>query len=418
MKFFLLIIKNVGRNPLRSILTVLGSMVLVLVVTLVWSILYFLHMVTAEKKENLKAVVTDRWVIPSRLPSDYERPLSEGAASPQRPGDVKPTDYMTWQFYVGSLDPQKLTRENFVIAVALDPGKVTTMMEGLDSLTGQEKIDVDRLAAEMKKNRQGLVVGQNVLKSLNKRVGERVKVFGIITFKGLDFEFEILGTLPPGRYDGMSVMNREYLDQLLDSYPRTHNGRKHLMSDRRISLVWLKVPDTPAFTQVARQIESAPQLRTPPVKCETASSSIASWLEAFRDIIWGMRWLLAPGCLASLSLVIANAISISVRERRAELAVLKVLGYRPWQLLALVLGESLVLGAGAGVLSSGLTYAVVNWVLGGFPFPIAFFDRFFIPIDALWWGAAIGAATSLVGSFLPAWSARSVKVADVFAKVA
>jgi putative ABC transport system permease protein len=410
-------VKNVARNPLRSVLTALGSMVLVFVVTIVWSVLSFLNTVTTEKKENLKAIVTDRWVIPSRLPSDYERPLSEGAADPQRPGDAKPLDYMTWQFYVGSLDPAKLTRESFVIAVALDASKVTTMLEGLDSLTGEQEREVERLVAEMKKNRQGLVVGRNVLRNINKRVGERIKVFGIGNFKELDFEFVILGVIPEPRYDNINLMNREFLNETLDAYPRTHNGRKHLMAERRLNLVWLKLADTAAFTQVAKQIDSAPQLRTPTVKCETAASSFASWIEALRDLIWGMQWLLAPGCLVSLSLVMANAISINVRERRAELAVLKVLGYRPWQVLVLVLGESLLLGAGAGVISGGLTYAIVNWLLGGIPL-LGFFGICLVPADALWWGAAVGAATSLAGSLLPAWSARSVKVADVFAKVA
>ena len=60
MKFFLLIVKNVGRNMLRATLTALGTMVLVLVVTLVWSILALLDLVTAEKNENLKAMVTER----------------------------------------------------------------------------------------------------------------------------------------------------------------------------------------------------------------------------------------------------------------------------------------------------------------------------------------------------------------------
>jgi putative ABC transport system permease protein len=410
-------VKNVARNPLRSVLTALGSMVLVFVVTIVWSVLSFLNTVTTEKKENLKAIVTDRWVIPSRLPSDYERPLSEGAADPQRPGDAKPLDYMTWQFYVGSLDPAKLTRESFVIAVALDASKVTTMLEGLDSLTGEQEREVERLVAEMKKNRQGLVVGRNVLRNINKRVGEWIKVFGIGNFKELDFEFVILGVIPEPRYDNINLMNREFLNETLDAYPRTHNGRKHLMAERRLNLVWLKLADTAAFTQVAKQIDSAPQLRTPTVKCETAASSFASWIEALRDLIWGMQWLLAPGCLVSLSLVMANAISINVRERRAELAVLKVLGYRPWQVLVLVLGESLLLGAGAGVISGGLTYAIVNWLLGGIPL-LGFFGICLVPADALWWGAAVGAATSLAGSLLPAWSARSVKVADVFAKVA
>ena len=213
-------------------------------------------------------------------------------------------------------------------------------------------------------------------------------------------------------------MHRDYLNNVLDLYPKNNGGRKHPLADRRANLLWLKVPDMAAFTRVARQIEGSPQLRTPYLKCETASSGMAGMMEGFRDILWGMRWILAPGCLVSLSLVIANAISISVRERRAELAVLKVLGFRPWQILVLVLGESLLLGVGAGLASAGLTYGLVNYVMGGIPFPLGFFPRFFVPPAALWWGPAIGAGTALIGSLWPAWSARNVKVADVFAKVA
>ena len=41
-----------------------------------------------------------------------------------------------------------------------------------------------------------------------------------------------------------------------------------------------------------------------------------------------------------------------------------------------------------------------------------------IPTAALWWGPAVGGLAALLGSFLPAWSARGVKVAEVFSKVA
>ncbi len=115
-------------------------------------------------------------------------------------------------------------------------------------------------------------------------------------------------------------------------------------------------------------------------------------------------------------MVIANAISISVRERRTEMAVLKVLGYGP--AIVASLGwcwAKRCCSAPARVsVSSGLTYLVVTHLMGGFAFPIAFFPRFLVPIDALWWGLTVGAGTSILGSFLPAWSARSVKVSEVF----
>jgi ABC-type antimicrobial peptide transport system permease subunit len=94
-----------------------------------------------------------------------------------------------------------------------------------------------------------------------------------------------------------------------------------------------------------------------------------------------------------------------------------VLGFRPVQILCVVLGESLLIGCLSGLVAAGLTYFIVN-LKGGLPFQVAFFPAFLIPGQAFFWGLAMGAGTSFFGSFLPAWKARSVKVSEVFAKVA
>jgi putative ABC transport system permease protein len=416
MKYLKLIFRNMGRNRLRSLLTALVTIVLVFVVTLVWSVLWLLDLVTTEKSQNFQAMVTERWSLPSRLPISYAGPLSRGAA--RNPDDVRPLDSMTWQFYIGTLDAAKLTRENIVFAIACDPDKIATMMEGLDNLPADQQAQLLADIAKLKANRQGIIVGQNHLRATNKRIGERFKLTGIADRKGIDLEFEIVGAFPPGRYDTMAAFNRDYYTNELDAYAVRHNGQKHPLAERSLNLMLLKVPDTDTFNHLAAQIESSPELSNPAVRCETMASGMASFLESFRDLIWGIRWLLAPACLATILLVIANAISISVRERRTELAVLKVLGFRPYQILVLVLGESLLLGACAGLVSAGLTYGVINWGLGGIPFQLGFFDRFMIPKAALWWGPAVGGLAALLGSFFPAWSARSVKVAEVFSKVA
>jgi putative ABC transport system permease protein len=416
MKYFKLIFRNVGRNKLRSLLTALVTIVLVFVVTLVWSILWLLDMVTAEKSQNFQAMVAERWAIPSRLPYAYAEPLSRGAA--RSPDDVRPLDSMTWQFFIGTLDPAKFSRENMIFAIACEPEKIGTMMEGFDTLPDDQRAQLLADIAKLKANRQGIILGNNHLRATNKKIGERLTLTGMSISKGLELEFEIVGVFPPGRYDTMAAFNRDYFVNALDAYPAQHHGQKHPWAERNLSLMVLKVADSEAFARVASQIEQSPEFSSPVLRCETMASGISSMLEPFRDLIWGMRWLLAPACLATVLLVIANAISISVRERRLEMAVLKVLGFRPFQILILVLGESLLLGAGAGLISAGLTYATINYGLGGISFPIGFFDRFFIPPAALWWGPALGGLAAMLGSFLPAWSARSVKVAEVFSKVA
>lgn len=415
MRFLILIFKNVRRNLLRTLLTAVGTMVLVFVVTLVWSILYFLQNATSEKNQDFKAIVTERWQIPSQMPYAYANSLSEGAA--RKPGDTKPTDHMTWSFYGGTLDPIKRTRENIVFAFALEPKKLATMMDELDQLTGNKKQQLDEAIKKLEENRRGIILGRDRLKSLNKKVGERFTIYGL-NYREIDLEVEIVGQFPDGRYDNSAAINREYLLEAIDAYARTHNGKKHPLADKLLNLVWLRVADKESFERVADQILTSPDFSSPAVKCETASSGISTFLDAYKDLIWGMRWLLAPAILVTLSLVIANAISISVRERMTEMAVLKVLGFRPGQILTLVLGEALLIGTVAGMASVGLTYYLVNQKMGGIRFPIAFFPAFFIPAAALWWGPIIGAGTSFAGSILPAWSARTVKVSQVFAKVA
>jgi len=389
-------------------------LVLVFVVTLVWSVLSFLDEVTREKSSNLKAIVSERWQIPSQMPMAYATTLTDAAV--RRPGDIHPLDSMTWQFFGGTLDPKSRTRENLVFAIAMQPRKLLSMMDELDTLKGEQAAEMERLVKALEGNRRGILVGRDRLKALNKRVGERFVIHGM-NYKDIVLEFEILGTFPVARYDQTAVMNRDYLIESLDDYARTHRGQKHPMVMRTLNLVWLRVADPVSYSRVSEQIMSSPYYSMPAVKIETESSGVAAFLESYRDLIWGLRWLLSPAILVTLSLIISNAISISVRERRLEMAVLKVLGFMPRHIALLVLGEAVMVGTFFGFASSAGTYYVANHLMGGIKFPIAFFPAFFIPQAAIFWGTAIGFLTSLAGSLLPAWSARSVRVSDVFAKV-
>ncbi len=415
MKYLFLILKNVRRHPLRAGLTSLGTMVLVCVVTLVWTILAFFDELSTEKNKDFKAIVTERWRIPSQMPLSYAYTLAQGAA--RRPGDERPLDSMTWQFYGGTLDQGPATRENIVFAIAMDPAKIRTMMDELDELPPDEAASMDAAVARLKANRRGIIVGKDRLRALNKRVGERFTIYSQM-YRGIDLEFEIVGVFPPGRYDAFAAMNADYLNEAIDAYDHKPGNSPHPLSALRLNLVWLKLRDTEAFNRVSAQIASSPAYTSPAVKCETLASLVTTSMAALRDIVWGVRWLLVPAALASLSLLIANSISISVRERRTELAVLKVLGFRPYQILLLVLGEALLVGSLAGLASAGLTFVLINHVLGGIKFPVGLMSSMYVPVAAAWWGIGIGMGTALLGSLTPAWAARNVKVAEVFSKVA
>jgi len=327
MKYLLLIYKNIGRNLLRSLLTALGTMVLVLVVTLVWSVLSFIDMLTVEKSKDFKAIVTERWSAPSRMPYYYASVLADGAARPNHPEDIRPQDWMTWQFFVGTLDTKNQSFRNTIFGLACDPDKLLTMMDGLEheNLPDGEFQRMQDVVEKLKKTPDGIIVGSDHLKNLNSMignasdstlrnpVGRSFTLSGISEFSGLDFKFEIVGVFPPGRYDNFTAFNREYFQKAMDAYKNAHNNVKHPLDDVSLGLVWLKVPDVASYQRIVQQVNESKYLKNPEVKIEMASSAIGTFMEAYRSLLDGMRYFLAPACIITLALVLANAISISVR---------------------------------------------------------------------------------------------------------
>jgi putative ABC transport system permease protein len=415
-KAVLFILKSLARNKVRTALTAVATGLFVLLVTMVWSVLWFLDLATQERSKDLKAIVTERWQIPSQMPFAYAQSLSEGAAT--KPTDVRPLDSMTWQFFGGTIDSPdaKPTRENMVFFFCMEPAKVLTMMDGLDQFSASDRAKVEWAVKEMEKDPRKVVVGADRLKAMNKKVGERIAVYSF-NYKDINLDdVEIIAEFPPGQYGQNAVMNRDRLNNALDAY-KQKNGKAHPLAEKTLNLVWLKVPDTKVYNQIAEQVEHSPLYTVPAVKCETASSGVASFLDAYRDLLGIVRWLLVPVLVFCMALVICAAISISVRERRTEIAVLKVLGYTPLHILGLVLGEALVLGCAAGLLSAAFAYILFTQLMGGIPVPIAFFPAFKVPVDALWWGLGLGAFTGFAGSIVPAVLACLVKVNQVFAKV-
>lgn len=436
-RLFLLMVKNLRRNLVRTGLTVLATGVLVFMIIMIWTILSFIEAQTEEKTADFKLIITERWSIPSRLPPRYVHALSPvklnsdlsvylGAKGPERnpdfvldkhedlKGKFTEKDFMSWSFYGGSTvqDPKARARENIVFFFAMNPDQIQTMMDELDTLP-------DEIIRKLKSKTNACLLGSERLKALNLEVGKTFKVYSF-GYKDIDLDFEVVDELPGARYSTAGIMNIKYLYQALDAWKQTKSKDKspHPEANRFINLIWLRVKDKDTFSRVQQIVEEESVVFSErPVKCETASSGIASFLDAYRDIFLGVKYLLVPAVLASMALIIANAISINVRERRTEMAVLKVLGYRPNLILYLVLGESILVGALSGLVAALIAFLAFN-LTGGIQFPVAFFPAFPVPLSALFWGPAMGALTAFLGSISPSWSARSVRVTEVFSKVA
>ena len=407
--------RSITRNLLRTSLTYVAIFVLVFVISGIWTMLNFIDSITAEKENNLKAIISDKHQFPSQMRRGLEREIYDIATS--LPADMRPKngadDIMTWSFVGGSLDPANRTLKNTLFFFSMEPRKLLTMMDGIEDLTPKELRQLQEGVDEMERNPKAVVIGAEKLKLMEKRVGDRFKLT-CFNYPGMEFDFEIIGEFPTGsRYEQSAIMNRDYFYRSVDELERK-TGKVEI-SDKCLNLVWIRLPSKEAFETMAGEVNKSGRF-TPAIKMETASTAFAPFLAPYADLFWGMRYVLSPMIIVIITLVIAIAVSIGVRERRTEMAVLKVLGFKPWQVLALVLGEALLVGFISGTISTTLVYAMVNYG-GGLPFKVAFFPKFMLTKEVLMWGPLIGTGASFVGSIVPAWTTHRIKAAEVFARV-
>ncbi len=89
-----------------------------------------------------------------------------------------------------------------------------------------------------------------------------------------------------------------------------------------------------------------------------ANSDFPTHTESEKDFVLGFSAMLgnvalfisviAAAVVFAIVLVATNTMSMAVRERTHEIAVLKTLGFRPAQIVALIVGESLAISGGGG----------------------------------------------------------------------
>lgn len=423
-----LVFRSLRRNLLRTALTYVALFVLTGMLTFIYSIVAFLGDFTAEKEGTQLVVMSEKYSIPSQLKPSYPGQL-KAVIQDKLPREMQPADidknFMTWSFVGATLDQQKMTQENVLFLFALDPDAILNEMMSEQGLNKQDLgedgwAELVRVIELVKQDKRNVVIGEDRLQVMGKRVGDEVKLYGT-NYKEIEFECRIVGAFPAGSRLGMAAAMRfDYLMAKLDDY-KARTGKVHPVADRCVNLVWVRMPSKPAFEQLAAIVNQPGTFNDPAVKMEQFSAAVGSFLEPYKDIFWGMKWIIMPAIVVIMCLVIGITLTISVRERWTEMAVLKVLGFQPWQVMGMIVGEAVLIGVYGGLLSTWSVYflpRVISWLTHKLGVKFAFFDSFKSPTEILIYGPLLGIAVGLLGAALPSWNARKVKVSEVFAQVA
>ena len=255
---------------------------------------------------------------------------------------------------------------------------------------------------------RGCVIGQNLARKFGWRVGDHFFLQSSVTGmrrKSGPFEFVVRGLVDtdPRKYPGtdtnLMLFHFKYLSESMGGWTKTH-------------LFTVEIDDPGRAAEVAAAIDAQFENSSDETFTETESAFAASLMSLVGDLSVLVNGIGLAVCFTIL-LVTANTMSMAVRERRTEIAVLKTVGFGSGQVMGLVVTEALLLGAAGGALGIGvalLAISLVNRAPEQTFLGIAHLEL--RPVVALS-GLSVALALGFAAGFLPSWGAYRARVTEM-----
>jgi putative ABC transport system permease protein len=113
---------------------------------------------------------------------------------------------------------------------------------------------------------------------------------------------------------------------------------------------------------------------------------------------------------------VANTVSMSVRDRTRQLGMMRTLGFRRWQILALVVTEASLVCLVGGVVGVAAAWGVINFQ------DITVQSRSInleiqMPLAVMVWALALSIAIGFIGSLVSGFRASRLKIVNAIASV-
>ncbi len=381
MKYGNLIFANLFRKKIRLTLTI-GSFAVALF------LFGLLAVVKGSFDQGLEIAGANRLVIVNRSSIIQPLPLSYGDRILRIPG-VKIVTHDNW--FGGVYQDERNWFAQFVV----DPANQRKAFP--------ELIVPDDQWDNFLKDRQGAIAGAYLVKKYGWKVGDRIPIKG--TFAQGNWEFNL-----DGIYHGAHPQDDEtqfwfqwdYFEEMVPERIKGLAGWYYAVVDN---------PDDSA--RIAKAIDQEFSNSAYETRTETEKAFAAGWVKQMGNIQF---LILSIGSVVffTLLLVTGNTMAIAVRERTAELAVLKAVGFSDHFVLFLVLGESLlmaVFGGGLGLFLAWLfTVTIGDPTRGMLPY-------FQLPVPAVVAGLVVTLAVGTVSGLLPAIGAMRLRVVDALRRV-
>ena len=374
-----LLFKNAFRHKLRTALTLLGITIAILAFGV-------LRTVVAAWYAGVESSSASRLVTRNAISLIFPLPISYKDKIRQIEG-VRTVSYGTW--FGGVYKDEK----NFFPNLAVE---ARSFME-----IYPEFILSDEELRAFIKDRKGFVAGRKLITRFKWKIGDTVTLKGLI-FPG-DWDFVLRGVYR-GRDKTVDetqfLFHWDYLNERIKPKMPTWANQVGFY------MIGLTRPELAADVSIA--VDKTFKNSLAETLTETEKAFQMSFVSMTETIVSAIQ-LVSFVVIIIIMAVVANTMAMTTRERIGEYAILKTMGFGGWYILALILGESLVITLVGGVLGIVLTFpaaAVFSHELSNF-FPI-----FNVEIKTIYLDLAAALLVGIIAAVVPTRLAIRIRIAD------
>jgi putative ABC transport system permease protein len=361
------VLRHLTARPLRATLTA-GAFAFSI------GLLGFLWLLSAALEKEWSPFMAQRVIVTAKTSFFDKLPMAYLSRIEATPGVAQAVPFDFVLAYYRDTRP-----ENMVPVSSAPPGPMLAVYREADVPPDQAKAWED--------DPTGALVGPLLVEKHGWKIGQRIVLKAPV--KGGVIETTVRAVMGY-RLDAGLYIHRRYSEQLFEAEGQTN-------------MFWILAKsrgDVDGITAaLGKEFENAPV----PARAMTERQ----WQLQFLEMLGNVKALLGGVGLATgfaLLLITANSLAMSARERRAETAVLRVLGFRRRMIAAFLLGESLVYGLAGALLGGVVMSAFAHFVgaaldktqyagMGGLLVPDA---------TALLLAAAVSTLLAVLAGFAPA----------------
>lgn len=283
--------------------------------------------------------------------------------------------------------------KNFFPQFAIDPLPYLAMYP-------EYRIPADQLL-DFLRDRKGAVVGRKLADTYGFRVGDTVPLKGTI-FSG-NWEFVVRAI-----YDGATP--RTDTSQFFFHWDYLNESARQRAPQRadQVGVFVVQVTDVARAAEVSRAVDAQFANSAAETLTETEQAFQIGFVKQTEAIVIAIR-IVSFVVIFIILAVMANTMAMTARERMAEYATLKALGFGPGFLGSLIFGESLAIAAAGALLGVALTFPVADWFARqmGTLFPV-----FEVSAATVQLQLACAAVVGVAAAVLPALRATRVRIVD------